>query len=146
MAEIYSTVGGYVLATRYRLQDLISPFRYADSSVIGSLNSAIFGVRQLRPDIFLDLKYKQPLTKGDIRDGSPDTLFSLSDVVYLPPPNNYMVDPTQGTYVAVPSKFIDAVVWYMSGQLQLFDVTDTADQRAEAFMQKFTKELLSVAV
>lgn len=146
MAEIYSTVGGYVLATRYRLQDLVSPFRYTDNSVIGSLNSALFGVKQLRPDIFLDLKYKRSLRNGDIGDGSPDALFTLNDVVYQPPPNNYLVDPTQGTYVTIPSKFIDAVIWYMSGQLQLFDVNDTADQRAEAFMQKFTKDLLSLAV
>lgn len=146
MSAIYSTVGGYVTATRFRLQDLVYPFRYADSSVIGSLNSAVFDVKRIRPDIFLDLKYQQPLRNGDIGDGSPDQLFSLNDVVYLPPPNNYMVDPTQGTYVAIPDKFIDSVVWYMSGQLQLFDVSDTADQRANAFLQKFQMELLSVTV
>ena len=134
-----------MLATRYRLQDLIWPYRYADTSVIGSLNSAVFSVKQIRPDIFLDLKYQQSIRKGDIGDGSPTTLFSLNDIVYLAPPNDHMVDPTQGTYVAIPDKFIDSIVWYMSGQLQLFDVTDAADQRAQAFMQKFNHGLLSVA-
>lgn len=146
MSAIYSTVGGYVLATRFRLQDLVSPFRYGDTSVIGSLNSAVFDVKRMRPDIFLDLKYQQPLRKGDISNGSPSTLFTLSDVVYQQPPNDHMVDPTQGTYVAIPDKFIDSIVWYMAGQLQLFDVTDTADQRAQAFLQKFQQELLSVTV
>lgn len=135
-----------MLATRLRLQDLVSPFRYADSTVIGSLNSAVFDVKRIRPDIFLDLKYQRPLKKGDLSNGSPTTLFSLTDIVYQPPPNNYMVDPTQGTYVAIPDKFIDSMVWYMAGQLQLFDVTDTADQRAQAFLQKFQQELLSVTV
>lgn len=146
MPQLYSTVGAYVYSTRLRLQDLIYPFRYADNVIIGSLNSALFDVQRIRPDIFLDLKYQQPLVRGDIGDGSPDEFYSLTDVVYQVPPNNYLVDPTQGTYIAIPSKFSEPIVWYMAGQLQLFDVNDTTDQRAQAFMTKFQQELLSVAV
>lgn len=144
--QLYATVGAYLYSTRVRLQDLIFPYRYADGSVIASLNSAIFDVGRIRPDIFLDLKYQRPLRKGDIQDGSPNQLYTLSDLVYQDPPNDTTVNPTLGTLVPVPSKFSEAVVWYMSGQLQLYDVNDATDQRAQAFMSKFQQELLSVAV
>lgn len=145
MPQLYSTVGAYVYSTRIRLQDLIFPFRYSDNVVIGALNSALFDAQRIRPDMFLDLKYQRPLVKGDIGDGFPSQFYTTKDVVYQPSPNNNMVDPTQGTYVPVPSKFSEPMVWYMAGQLQLFDVNDTTDQRAQAFFTKFQQELLSVA-
>lgn len=145
MPQLYSTVGAYVYSTRVRLQDLIYPFRYSDNAVIAALNSALFDVQRIRPDIFLDLKYQRPLIKGDIGDGSPSNFYTTNDVKYQAPPNNNMVDPTQGTYVAIPSKLSEPVVWYMAGQCQLFDVNDTTDQRAQAFFTKFQQELLSVA-
>lgn len=145
MPQLYSTVGAYVYSTRVRLQDMIYPYRYSDNSVVAALNSALFDVQRLRPDIFLDLKYQRPLKKGDIGDGSISNFYSLNDVVYQPPPNQYLPDPTQGSYVSIPSKFSEPIIWYMAGQLQLFDVNDATDQRAQAFLQKFQTELLSVA-
>jgi hypothetical protein len=144
MAQIYSPIGAFVYATRLRLQDVISPFRYPDSTVVAAFNNAISDAQRLRPDIFLDLKYQRPLTKGDISDGFPSSYYNLSDLIYQP--DGVTVDPTKGTIVPIPSKITEAVVWYMAGQLQLYDVNDTSDQRAQAFFTKFSQELLSVAV
>lgn len=143
--QLYATVGAYLYSTRTRLQDLIFPYRYSDPQIVAALNSALFDAQRIRPDIFLDLKYQRPLKKGDIGDGAINAYYNLNDLVYLAPPNNTVVDPTQGSYVPIPSKFSESVVWYMSGQLQLFDVNDATDQRAQAFMQKFQQELLSVS-
>jgi hypothetical protein len=145
MAQIYSTVGAYLYATRVRLQDLVFPYRYSDPQVIASFNSAISDAQRMRPDMFLDLKYQQPLIKGDIGDGFPDAYYTLNDLVYVDPPDNTTVNPLLGTYTPIPSKYNDAIVWYMSGHLQLYDVNDTQDQRAQAFLTKFQQQLLSVA-
>lgn len=146
MAQIYATVGAYLVGTRVRLQDLISPYRYSDQDIVAAFNTAISDAQRLRPDFFLDLKYQRPLVPGDIDDGFPNTFYTLNDLVYLNPPTDTIVDPTKGTYVPIPSKFNDTFVWYMCGHLQLYDVNDTQDQRAQAFLQKFQMELLSVAV
>ena len=143
MAQIYSSIGAFVYAARLRLQDIISPFRYPDSAVVAAFNNAISDAQRIRPDIFLDLKYQRPLTKGDISDGFPNSYYGISDLVYQA--DGVTVNPLQGTVVPIPSKITEAMVWYMAGQLQLYDVNDTQDQRAQAFFTKFQQELLSVA-
>ena len=115
--------------TRLALQDLIAPYRYTDDSIVGALNAAMFEISRIRPDMFLDLKYQQPIRKGDINAGIP-ALF---------------VSTTQTDTVPIPSKYRQPVQWYMEGLLQLLDVTDTQDQRAQAFLAKFQQQLLSVS-
>jgi hypothetical protein len=143
MAQLYATVGAYVYATRTRLQDLIYPYRYTDNQVVAALNNAVSDTQRIRPDILLDLKYQHPLTKGDIGDGFPATYYSLNDIVYLA--DGVTVNPVAGTYVPIPSKYNDSMIWCMAGHLQLYDVNDTQDQRANAFLQKFQQQLLSVS-
>ena len=122
-------VSDYVSTTRLALQDLIAPYRYTDDSIVGALNAAMFEISRIRPDLFLDLKYQRPIQKGDINAGIP-ALF---------------VSTTQTDTVPIPSKYRQPVQWYMEGLLQLLDVTDTQDQRAQAFLAKFQQQLLSVS-
>lgn len=140
MAQFYSNVTGYVYQTRTELQDLVEPYRYIDDQIVDALNSAMLETGRIRPDIFLDLKYQNPLRKGDLDEGQPP-IYSIVDVGYLSDGITY--DMSKGTTVPIPSKYIMPVIWFMSGWLQKYDMEDTQDQRAMAFLMKFEKSLLS---
>lgn len=127
MAQQYYTMQDYVGDIRIMLQDLIAPYRYPDQEIMDAVETALSEISRIRPDIFLDLKYQQPLRKGDIEDGTPSNPIAITD------------------FVPIPNKYSIAVEWYASGWLQLYDVTDTQDQRAQAFLQKFQQHLLSVS-
>jgi hypothetical protein len=131
MAAYYQPVSAYVSLVRSSLQDLVSPYRYADTDIYLALNTILGEVSRARPDIFLDLKYIRPLQKGDLGDGLPPQYVSPTD---------------DSTLVPVPSKYFNPVIWGMSGWLQLYDVADTQDQRAGAFLQRFATHLLSLAL
>jgi hypothetical protein len=126
---MYFRVSDYLNATRTALQDLIAPYRYTDDRIVDALNAAMFEISRIRPDIFLDLKYQQPLKKGDTNEGAPNMFMStrLTDAV------------------PIPAKYRLPIQWYMEGVLQLTDVTDTQDQRAQAFIAKFQTQLMSLS-
>lgn len=140
--QSYTTATSYVAAARQQLQDFVAPYRYADGQIVGALNTALAEMGRIRPDIFLDLKYHHPLRKGDYEDGMPGA-FSLADIAFLPDGVTY--DTAHGTVVPVPVKYIIPVHWFIAGWLQLFDVTDTQDQRGQAFMQKFQTQLATLS-
>lgn len=140
--QSYTTATSYVAAARQQLQDLVAPYRYADGQIIGALNTALAEMGRIRPDIFLDLKYQQRLAKGDYEDGMPGA-FSLADIVVN---SDGSYNTGEGTLVPVPVKYIIPVHWFIAGWLQLFDVTDTQDQRGQAFMQKFQTQLATLSV
>lgn len=129
MAMYYQPVSTYVSALRSSLQDLVAPYRYADTDIYFALNTILGEVSRVRPDLFLDLKYMSPLQKGDLGDGLPPLYVSPTD---------------DNTPVPVPSKYFNPVIWGMSGWLQLYDVTDTQDQRAGAFLQKFSAHFMTL--
>jgi hypothetical protein len=133
----YATVTAYVVGARNQLQDLVAPYRYTDDLIVGALNQAMVEVSRIRPDIFLDLKYNQSLKKGDLGDGMPAVYTTASDM-------DAGYDTTKGTVVPIPGKYIEPVRWYVAGFLQLYDVTDTQDQRAQAFLQKFNTQMLTL--
>jgi hypothetical protein len=141
MAQTYRTVTSYVATTRLLLQDNIAPYRYTDQTVIRSLNMALNEMGRLRPDAFLDLKYQNPLNRGDIGDGLPGP-YSTSDIA-LNADDSY--NESAGTLVPVPSKYCAVLDWFMPGWLQILDVADTQDQRAQAFLVKFQTHLLTTA-
>jgi hypothetical protein len=131
MPVYYQPVSAYVTLVRSMLQDLVSPYRYADTDIYLALNVILGEVSRARPDIFLDLKYVRPLQKGDLGDGLPPQYVSPTD------------DPT---LVPLPSKYFNPVIWGMAGWLQLYDVADTQDQRAGAFLQKFSTHFLTLTL
>lgn len=139
--QSYADVTHYVIMARLLLQDAIVPYRYTDLTLVRALNHAIAEMVRIRPDIFLDLKYQRPLRKGDINDGSPNAPFGASDIA-VDTNGNYLEG--QGTLVAIPSNYAVPVEYFIVGWCQMFDVTDTQDQRAQAFVTKFQQQLLSV--
>jgi hypothetical protein len=126
---MYLKVADYMAPVRTQMQDLVQPYRYTDDQLVLALNNAMFELSRLRADIFLDLKYQQPLAWGDLGNGEP-SLF---------------VATRQSDFVPVPSKYYTPVVWYMQAWLQFADVTDTQDQRAGAMLQKFQSMIMTVA-
>ena len=83
MPQTYPTVTHYVATARLLLQDEIAPYRYPDQTIIIALNVAMDELGRLRPDILLDLKYQNPLTKGDTGDGVPGP-YSTTDIAMNP--------------------------------------------------------------
>jgi hypothetical protein len=142
MAQAYITVTSYLVSSRNRLQDLISPYRYTDGQIVSALDTALAEMGRIRPDIFLDLKYQHPLRKGDLNDGMPGG-YGLADVAFQPDGITY--NPGGGTIVPVPVKYITPIHWFMDGWLQFQDVTDTQDARAQGFMQKFQTQLMTLS-
>lgn len=131
MPAYYQPVSAYVSLVRTTLQDLVAPFRYTDTDIYLALNVILAEVSRVRPDVYLDLKYIRPLQKGDIGDGLPPQYVSPTD---------------DATVVPLPSKYFNPVIWGMSGWLQLYDVADTQDQRAGAFLQKFSTHFLTLTL
>jgi hypothetical protein len=127
----YCPVSKYIGDTRSFLQDLVGPpYRYSDDSVIIALNDAISEISRVRPDIFLDFKYKSPLPPRSPPNDMVPALFSSAD---------------ETATVPIPRTYYQPTIWYISGLLQLWDVDDTQDVRAQSFHQKFLGALLSVA-
>jgi hypothetical protein len=127
----YAPASWYFGAVRLALQDEIEPYRYTDDTLEYCINSAIREVMRLRPDIFLDGKYQQPLRKGDLGKGSEDAGVSN--------------DSSSNQVVPIPAVYMQPVVWYAAGSAQFLDVADAQDQRAAAFMQKFVAAMMTVA-
>jgi hypothetical protein len=127
---MYAQVQDYIRLTRASLQDLIVPYRYSDQDVLDALNFVMTEVHRIRPDIFLAAKYDTRLKRGDMGDYAPGMFTSQMN---------------QNNVVPVSSRYLHPMIWYMSGYLQTYDVADTQDQRAQAFMAKFQQHLMSVS-
>lgn len=132
---IYYPVGEYYGETRNLLQDFVVPYRYPDSNIITALNIAIGEIARIRPDIFLDYKYQQPMPKqGPYNDGIP---------------GSYMIDGSGNAIltpiVPIPQTYFMPVCWYIAGLLQFYDVDDTQDVRAQSFHQKFIGAMMTTA-
>jgi hypothetical protein len=128
MAQTYIPVGEYLTVARSLLQDMVAPYRYPDQDIVSALNIALSEMQRIRPDIFLDLKYQSPLAKGDIDDGVPSGFLAIDMTAMVP----------------VPGKYITALYWFITGWLQMYDVTDTQDARAQGFMAKFQSHLTTL--
>ena len=127
MAQYYRTVTDYVNVARLNLQDAVSPYRYTDDNLLLALNIGLAEMSRVRPDLFLDLKYQRPLRKGDTDEGMP--------IPYV---------AVDASLVPVPSKYMSALDWFITGWSQFLDVTDAQDQRAQGFMQKFQTHLTTL--
>lgn len=108
---------------------------------MNALNIGLSEMGRIRPDMFLDLKYQRPLRKGDIEDGNPQA-YSLADIA-TNEDGSYNV--ASGTLVPVPSKYAATLDWFINGWAQFLDVTDTQDQRAQAFIVKFQSHLTTLS-
>jgi hypothetical protein len=128
MAQYYRTVTDYINVARLNLQDAVSPYRYTDDNLLLALNIGLAEIGRIRPDMFLDLKYQRPLRKGDTNEGMPSPYAAVD-----------------ATLVPVPSKYMSSLDWFINGWTQFLDVTDTQDQRAQAFIAKFQSHLTTLS-
>ena len=99
---------------------------YIDNLLL-ALNIGLAEMSRIRPDLFMDLKYQRPLRKGDTDEGMPAPYVAVDT-----------------SLVPVPSKYMSALDWFITGWSQFLDVTDAQDQRAQGFMQKFQTHLTTL--
>jgi len=126
----YLKVKDYIQSSREFLQDMVEPYRYSDGLLVEALNNAMFEISRVRPDIFIDFKFQQPLPRyAPITDNIPQIFSSIR----------------QNETVPIPSQLSMSVKWYISGLMQFYDVDDTQDARAAAFNQKFQGALMTLA-
>jgi hypothetical protein len=113
------TVGAYLKESRVLLQDTRVPYRYSDAELVDCLNTGILEARRLRADLFLPT-FTIPYfdTSGTINSTAK---------------------------VAIDPMYRPAFLYYIVGKAQLRDEESTTDQRASAFLTKFTSQLLTIA-
>lgn len=110
------TVAKVVTEARKLLQDTIEPFRYTDEDLVLALNYGLDTARRLRPDLFLSMSFSPPYFAA-----ADATAFSIDAQYRLP------------------------FVYFVAGHAQLRDEEDTQDNRAAAFLGRFTASLLTGA-
>lgn len=108
------TVADYVARARNLLQDEVEPYRYATTDLVERLNEGIQESRRLRPDLWLST------FRGALPSYDPN---SLTDAVKIDP------------------MYRMAFAYYIAGTTQLTDTEDTQDERAMAFLGKFSTTL-----
>jgi hypothetical protein len=109
------TVQDYITEARTLLQDLVVPYRYADSELLSALSDAFMDARRLRPDMFLP--------------------------TYTTLPTYATVDTTA---VSLDPMYRRAFVYFMCGTAQMRDEESTEDSRAAMFLERFAKTLTSI--
>lgn len=102
------------------MQDTVEPYRYATQDLVDGLNNAILEARRLRPDLMRPY-FRDPESLPEYSAALPDTKVTIDPM--------YRV----------------SFVYYIVGYIQLRDEEDVTDQRASAFLSKFTQQILSLA-
>lgn len=108
------TVQDYVREARTLLQDTVPAYRYPDADLVSALNLGMLTAWRLRPDLFIGL--------------STPPYFSAND----------------NTAVTMDVGYRMPFVYFIVGHAQLRDEEDTQDQRAAAFLGKFTQQLMGL--
>lgn len=112
------TVANYISDTRTLLQDLVSPYRYDDNSLLVAFNVTLLEARRLRADLFIF-----------VGDGEVPTYFAVSQ-----------------TEVPIESPFRLPIVFGIAAHAMARDQEDYQDSRATTFMGVFQEMLVGVRV
>ena len=108
------------MAIRQLLQDTDTSgdeYRYSSASIVANINMGLIEMYRIRPDIFLENKFKIPV-------------FNDADL---------------SSALVIEQQYVPSLVYYAVGLCQMRDDEETQDQRASAFLGKFTSMLVSVA-
>jgi len=108
------TVTDYVREARVLLQDQVETYRYSNAELLQALNMGILTARRLRPDLFIGV------AAADLPE----------------------YDTVDSTAVDIDVQYRTAFLYFMVGHAQMRDEEDTQDQRAAAFIGKFTQQLM----
>jgi hypothetical protein len=118
--ETLTTLGDLLEMIRTLLQDTDTSggeYRYSSDSIVANINMGLIEMYRIRPDIFLENKFKIPV-------------FNDADL---------------STPLVIEQQFVPSLVYYAVGLCQMRDDEETQDQRASAFLGKFTSMLIAVA-
>ena len=118
--ETFMVVGDLLDQIRTLLLDTDTAggeYRYSDASIVTNINQGMLEMYRIRPDIFLENKFKVPVFNDA----------ALDDALVIEP------------------QFVPSLVYYAVGMCQLRDDEPTQDQRASMFLGKFTSMLAAVA-
>lgn len=114
MAQL-TLVSDYIAEARRLLQDeYAASYRYSDASIIEALNVGLLEARRLRADLFYP--------------------FSTSVPAFT----------SGGETVPMDQQYRSALLYYIVGRIELRDGEENTEQRAAAFLNKFTAQLLSI--
>lgn len=111
------TVQQLITQARVWLQD-VDGTRWPDANFVAALNLGLLESLRIRPDFYR---------------ATPDTV------------PQYAVPADLGTAVVFPPGYYPALVYYMTGTIQLQDEEGTEDQRAAVMVQVFTQKLTQAA-
>ena len=118
--ETFMVVGDLLDQIRTLLLDTDTAggeYRYSDASIVTNINQGLLEMYRIRPDIFLENKFKIPVFNNAALD-----------------------DP-----IVIEPQFIPSLIYYAVGMCQLRDDEPTQDARASAFLGKFSSMLAAVA-
>lgn len=108
------TYGTAVARARTVLQDTVQPYRYSDDMLYAALDSAVLEARRIRPDIFV----------GSLLSALPD------------------ITPARaGTALPIDNMFLQALVYYVVGSMELSEDEYTNEGRAVALLARFSQQL-----
>jgi hypothetical protein len=110
------TVSAYIGEARVILQDIVSPYRYDDPSLLICLNVTMLEARRLRPDLFI---YQQ-----EDHDRTPSFSAVNSEIVRIDP------------------EFRLPIVYGLVAHALMRDQEDIEDSRASTFMMAFNSMLI----
>ena len=120
-SEELSTIGDVLSQIRTLLQDTdnsaSSGYRYSTDSILMNLNQGMTDMYRIRPDIFLELKFKIPV----FNSGQLDAVIGIEE------------------------QYVPSLVYYAVGLTQARDDEQTQDSRAMAFLKSFQSILQTVS-
>ena len=118
--ETFMTVGDILEMIRTLLQDTdvsSGEYRYSSDSIVANINMGLIEMYRIRPDIFLENKFKIPV-------------FNDADL---------------SAPLVIEQQFVPSLIYYAVGMCQLRDDEATQDARASSFLGKFSSMLVAVA-
>jgi hypothetical protein len=118
--QAFENLGDVLAQVRTLLLDVdlsAGEYRYSTDSLVTNVNQAMMEMYRIRPDIFLENKFKIPVFN----------------------------DANLSAPLVIEPQFVPALVYYTVGLAQLRDDEPTQDQRATSFLGKFTSMLVAVA-
>lgn len=118
--------------------DLETPYRYSDARIYRAINSAYIEAYGIRPDIFVDLKFKIPFVVPPVP--IPPTAPANPG---LPVPRPTPVIPPQ--QFQLDQQYFNAFVDYVVSRIEFSDDEWTVDGRAMTFLSLFVQRLRGAA-
>lgn len=98
------TVQQVVDRARSLMQDEQTPYRFTDPQLLNAINDAMLEALRLRPDLFVGVEYDPPAIVG------------------------------LGDTVQIPSRYVNAIVYFVVGYLMLREDEFTSDARAATML------------